>query len=144
MEPPVCSDRRHNLKLGFEDQARFSHTPGRRRRRGAERRPLAASVRRFRLIETMNHEALLPAHGLSYELRFPSNFLDGRCLSFPCDADGDVGLARMADRLRQSYFFAWSEVGREFGWPRVLAREALASPRERALPMNPPQSALPA
>jgi hypothetical protein len=72
----------------------------------------------------MKNEAAPASSGLCYELRFPSNCLVGPSLSFPCDAAGNVALHRLGERLRHNYLFALSEVGGDFGWPRVHARPA--------------------
>jgi len=57
---------------------------------------------------------------MSFELRFPSLFHEGRALSFPCDAAGHVDLDALSDRARNNYFYARSVIGREFEMPAVL------------------------
>lgn len=54
-----------------------------------------------------------------YELRFRSLFHDGRGLSFPCDAAGEVDIDSLSDRARANYFFARTVIGREFAMPAV-------------------------
>jgi len=56
----------------------------------------------------------------AYELRFDSLFVEGRGLSFPCDAQGHVALERLSDRARTNYLYARAVVGREFRTPAVL------------------------
>ena len=55
----------------------------------------------------------------SYELRFQSLFHEGRALSFPCDACGQVQLDALSDRARHNYLYARAVVGREFAAPAV-------------------------
>jgi hypothetical protein len=57
--------------------------------------------------------------GDCYELRFQSLFHQGRALSFPCDAGGQVALDSLSDRARDNYFYARRVVGREFAAPAV-------------------------
>ena len=59
----------------------------------------------------------------SYEIRFQSLFKEGRALSFPCDPEGRVDLDQANDRLRSSYMFARSMLGREYAMPVILARD---------------------
>lgn len=54
-----------------------------------------------------------------YELRFDSLFVEGRGMSFPCDAQGRVDLDGLSDRARCNYFYARAVVGREFRTPAV-------------------------
>ena len=54
-----------------------------------------------------------------YVLRFRSLFDEGRCLSFPCDAQGRVDLDRLSERVRQNYFYARTVIGREFLVPAI-------------------------
>ncbi|HEX6362201.1 MAG TPA: hypothetical protein VFZ93_04550 [Albitalea sp.] len=58
---------------------------------------------------------------LSFELRFRSLFQEGRALAFPCDADGRVDLDALSERVRNTYFYARTVIGREFARPTVLA-----------------------
>lgn len=58
----------------------------------------------------------------SYELRFDSLFVEGRGLSFPCDAQGRVDLDALSERARSNYLYARAVVGREFGTPSVRRR----------------------
>lgn len=55
-----------------------------------------------------------------YELRFTSLFHEGRGLSFPCSATGDVQIDGLSDRARANYFYARTVVGREFAQPAVV------------------------
>ncbi|NRF70907.1 hypothetical protein HLB44_28265 [Aquincola sp. S2] len=54
-----------------------------------------------------------------YELRFDSLFIEGRGMSFPCDATGRVDLDALSDRARCNYLYARAVVGREFSTPAV-------------------------
>jgi hypothetical protein len=56
----------------------------------------------------------------NYELRFRSLFDEGRGLSFPCDASGQVDIDSLGARARANYFFARTVIGREFAMPAVL------------------------
>ena len=49
--------------------------------------------------------------------------LDGRGLTFPCDATGHVDLDRLSERARQNYFYARAFIGREFFLPSIRALE---------------------
>lgn len=59
----------------------------------------------------------------NYELRFESLFVEGRGMSFPCDAAGQVNLDRLSDRARCNYLYARAVVGREFRTPAVRLSE---------------------
>ena len=63
-----------------------------------------------------------PSQPLNFELRFPSLFQAGRTLAFPCDARGDVDLDALSERVRLSYFYARTVIGREFAKPMVRVR----------------------
>ncbi len=54
-----------------------------------------------------------------FQIRFSSLFREGRGLSFPCDACGNVSLDELSERARSNYFFARTLVGREFATPCV-------------------------
>lgn len=70
----------------------------------------------------MNAAALSSDAPAGYELRFQSLFDEGRGLSFPCDARGQVDLDSLSDRARNNYFYARAVVGREFSTPAVQRR----------------------
>jgi hypothetical protein len=55
----------------------------------------------------------------TFELRFQSLFDEGRALSFPCDASGQVDLDALSERSRGNYFFARSVIGRDYAQPAV-------------------------
>lgn len=55
-----------------------------------------------------------------FELRFQSLFIEGRAMSFPCDARGCVDLDSLSTRLRLNYLYAHTLIGREFSMPMVL------------------------
>jgi hypothetical protein len=57
-----------------------------------------------------------------YELRFRSLFNEGRVLSFPCDASGQVNIDSLSDQARANYYFARTVIGREFAMPAVQPR----------------------
>ncbi|WOB10048.1 hypothetical protein [Piscinibacter gummiphilus] len=63
----------------------------------------------------MNTDFAKPA----YELRFQSLFQEGRALTFPCDAGGQVALDSLSERARHNYLYARAVVGREFAAPAV-------------------------
>jgi hypothetical protein len=54
-----------------------------------------------------------------FELRFRSLFNEGRGLSFPCDARGQVDLDALSPRARINYLYARTVIGREFSLPAV-------------------------
>ena len=55
------------------------------------------------------------------ELRFACLFRQGRGLSFPCDAAGQVDLDVLSERARANYHRAHASVGREFAHPVIEA-----------------------
>jgi hypothetical protein len=57
-----------------------------------------------------------PAH----QLRFASLFHPGRGVSVPCDANGDVHMDDLPERLRNAYLGARALVGREYAFPTVV------------------------
>lgn len=57
-----------------------------------------------------------------HELRFPSLFVTGRALSFPCDARGRVELDALSEPARRNYLFARAVVGRDYATPQVVPR----------------------
>lgn len=59
----------------------------------------------------------------AYELRFDSLFLEGRGLTFPCDAAGQVDLDALSERARSNYLYARAVIGREFRLPAVHRHE---------------------
>ncbi|MGA0609016.1 hypothetical protein [Caldimonas sp. KR1-144] len=68
----------------------------------------------------MTSAAVPAAFALSgFELRFDSMFTEGRGLSFPCDAKGQVDLDTLSERARCNYLYARAVVGREFLTPAV-------------------------
>jgi hypothetical protein len=54
-----------------------------------------------------------------FELRFESLFVEGRGLSFPCNAQGHVDMDALSERARCNYLYARAVVGREFRTPAV-------------------------
>jgi hypothetical protein len=61
----------------------------------------------------------------SYELRFTSLFDEGRGLSFPCDATGQVDIDSLSTRARLNYFYARTVIGREYFLPAVQPQATL-------------------
>jgi hypothetical protein len=57
----------------------------------------------------------------AFELRFPSLCNAGPALSFPCDASGTVALDGLSACARTNYLYARAMMGRDYGWPTVLA-----------------------
>jgi hypothetical protein len=68
----------------------------------------------------MNNHCSKPPRNTAYELRFPSLFNEGRALTFPCDARGQVDMDLLPDRARNNYFRAHTLIGREFATPLLL------------------------
>lgn len=62
-----------------------------------------------------------PGRSVDFELRFPSLFIEGRGLAFPCDARGHVDIDRLPNRARNNYFCARSLIGRDYATPVLLA-----------------------
>lgn len=56
-----------------------------------------------------------------YLLRYRSLFEEGRSLSFPCDAQGQIDLDGLSTRARNNYLFARACVGRHFAVPVIEA-----------------------
>jgi hypothetical protein len=67
----------------------------------------------------MNTQPMNRHESAQYQLRFQSLFDEGRAYAFPCDAGGRVDLDSMSDRLRNSYLYARTLIGREFSVPAV-------------------------
>ena len=55
----------------------------------------------------------------AFELRFDSLFVEGRGLSFPCDAQGRVQIDTLSARAHDNYLYARAVVGREFRTPAI-------------------------
>lgn len=72
----------------------------------------------------MNHASVHhPIEMPGFVLRFASLFDDGRGFAFPCDAGGEVDVGALSPRARHSYLAARSAVGRDYGFPAVVAEE---------------------
>jgi hypothetical protein len=56
---------------------------------------------------------------LAHQLRFASLFDPGRGIAIPCDANGEVQMDELSDRLRNAYLGARALVGREYAYPVV-------------------------
>lgn len=54
-----------------------------------------------------------------FVLHFRSLFHTGRDFAFPCDAQGQVDLDGMNERIRNNYLYARAMIGREVSWPCV-------------------------
>lgn len=63
---------------------------------------------------------LMNATESRFELRFQSLFHEGRALSFPCDAGGQVQFDLLSDRARENYLYARVVIGREYATPAVM------------------------
>ncbi len=59
---------------------------------------------------------------VQFQIWFASLFREGRALTFPCDALGNVELDQLSERGRNNYFFARAQVGHEFAAPSVRRR----------------------
>ena len=73
----------------------------------------------------MNATAISTRASARYELRFQSLFNEGRGLSFPCDAVGQVNIDSLSQRARLNYFYARTVIGREFSMPAVQSDATL-------------------
>jgi len=71
----------------------------------------------------MNTIQHCPIAASRFELRFQSLFKEGRGYVFDCDERGHVDLDRLSDKLRNSYLFARTLIGREYATPVVIASE---------------------
>ena len=60
-----------------------------------------------------------PFDAAGFELRFPSLFIEGRGLAFPCDAQGRVDLDALGERACLNYLYARALVGRDYACPSV-------------------------
>ena len=58
--------------------------------------------------------------GTCFELCFQSLVREGCGCAFPCDKDGHVDLDALSGRVRLSYLYARTLIGREFAMPAVL------------------------
>jgi hypothetical protein len=87
------------------------------------------SVSRNCFIELNHEEIAMPSISHSsaapsaFELRFPSLSGAGCALSFPCDASGSVHMDSLSERARNNYLLARALMGRDYGWPSVLASQ---------------------
>lgn len=59
-----------------------------------------------------------------FELRFRSLCNEGRGYAFPCDAQGQVDMDSLGERLLNNYLYARTVIGREFATPAVQASHA--------------------
>ncbi len=55
----------------------------------------------------------------NFQVRFDDLFHAGRCLSFPCDAQGLVDIDALSERARENYLYARAMMGREYAAPVV-------------------------
>ena len=69
---------------------------------------------------------MLQSPAAGYQLRFRSLFHPGRCYAFPCDSGGRVDLDTLGEKLRNSYFFVRTVVGRDVASPEVCRAESQA------------------
>ncbi|HET7525095.1 MAG TPA: hypothetical protein VFK10_04055 [Burkholderiaceae bacterium] len=56
-----------------------------------------------------------------FVLHFPSLFSGGRGFAFPCDERGVVDVTALSPRARANYLSARGAVGRDYGFPAVVA-----------------------
>ena len=71
----------------------------------------------------MNTALQAHAQAARFELRFQSLFKEGRGYAFDCDSGGHVDLDALSDKLRNSYLFARTLIGREYATPVVIASD---------------------
>jgi hypothetical protein len=57
---------------------------------------------------------------LAHQLRFASLFHPGRGVAVPCDAQGEVNMNELSERLKMAYLGARALVGREYAFPVVV------------------------
>ena len=70
-------------------------------------------------METPAKPAVTTSGDLHYEIRFQSLFIEGRALTFPCDAAGHVEMDALSERARNNYLYARAVVGLEYATPAV-------------------------
>ena len=58
----------------------------------------------------------------THELLFVSLYQPGRAVAVPCDAEGQVHLDELPERLRNAYLGARALVGREYAHPELARR----------------------
>jgi hypothetical protein len=75
-------------------------------------------------MNTLASKLLASVATMPYQLRFTSLHDRGRALSIPCDANGNVDLDGLTERLRVAYFGARAMVGREYSCPTVQLTES--------------------
>jgi hypothetical protein len=94
-------------------------------RRRALRNSWVSSIHPLQPEPTMNATLQSAQTSARYELRFSSLFDEGRGLSFPCDAQGQVDIDALSSRARLNYLYARTVIGREFSMPAVRRNETL-------------------
>lgn len=57
---------------------------------------------------------------LAHQLRFASLFHPGRGVAVACDAQGEVNMNELSERLKMAYLGARALVGREYAFPVVV------------------------
>jgi hypothetical protein len=90
--------------------------------RFAPRRQLRVDRQRFSMEPAMTTTHRTTATHLdraAFELLFVSLFDEGRGYAFPCDAEGQVDLDALSDRLRLNYLYVRKLIGRDFCAPAV-------------------------
>jgi len=55
----------------------------------------------------------------AFSLRYQSLHQAGRCLCFPCDAQGAIDLDALPERARLNYFTARATLGRDYAYPVI-------------------------
>ena len=66
-----------------------------------------------------------PSSSYEHQLLFASLFHPGRGVSVPCDADGEVHMDDLTERLKNAYLGARALVGWEFALPIVEPMHSL-------------------
>lgn len=67
----------------------------------------------------MNTSTARQGNAAIYELRFQSLFDQGRALSFPCNARGEVDLDALGEKALLNYLRARTTIGRDYAHPAV-------------------------
>ena len=66
-----------------------------------------------------------PTSSSEHHLLFASLFHPGRGIAVPCDADGEVHMDELPERLKNAYLGARALVGREYALPIVEPKHSL-------------------
>ncbi|MDQ7744787.1 hypothetical protein [Hydrogenophaga pseudoflava] len=66
-----------------------------------------------------------PSSPCEHRLLFASLFHPGRGVAVPCDAQGEVHMDELTERLKNAYLGARALMGREYAYPVVEAVHSL-------------------